>query len=137
MKDRRWSYRVIRRYVLYQVPGIVLLMLILYLLHRWAIIPLWLAWAALLLWVGKDVILFPFVWRAFDKYNREDRHPIIGTLGRAEERLTPAGYVRVRGELWKAEVVGGNRPVDKGENVRVRDVNGMVLMVEPAKEGEG
>jgi membrane protein implicated in regulation of membrane protease activity len=136
MKVRRWPYRVIRRYALIQVPGIVLLILALYLLRRWVQIPMWLAGVIVALWIVKDIVLFPFVWRAYDKYDKGDEHSIIGSRGTAEKRLAPTGYVRVGGELWRAEVVSGNPPIEKGEDVRVQGSRGMTLLVVPERNEE-
>lgn len=137
MKVQRYPKRVISRYALIQVPGIVLLVLALYLLRRWAQIPLWLAGVIVALWIVKDIVLFPFVWRAYDKHDRGDEHSIIGSRGRTEERLAPTGYVRVRGELWRAEVPGGDRHIEKGESVRVQGLRGMTLLVVPDRDEEG
>lgn len=125
------------RYALIQVPGIVALSLALFLLNRWNVISVWLALGILLAWVVKDVALFPFVWRSYDKDNRDDTHPIIGSSGIAEGRLTPDGYVRIKGELWRAETMSGARAIDPGEDVLVRGMRGMTLLVEPLGQKKG
>ncbi len=137
MKVQRYPKRVIRRYVLIQVPGIVLLMLALYLLRRWVQIPLWVAGAVVVLWVVKDIVLFPFVWRAYDKYDRGDADAMVGQRGTAEETLSPTGYVLVRGERWRAEVAEGHGSVAKGEGVRIRGLRGMTLLVEAERDEGG
>jgi membrane-bound serine protease (ClpP class) len=55
---------------------------------------------------------------------------LIGAQGRARDPLTPdaSGYVQVRGELWRATSV---RPVAPGQPIRVLDINGLTLTVEP------
>jgi membrane-bound serine protease (ClpP class) len=55
---------------------------------------------------------------------------LIGTAGRARDALEPdaIGYVFVHGELWKAK---SRMPVAAGDSIRVVDVNGLTLHVEP------
>lgn len=134
MNKRGWSARVVVRYVLVQMPAVALLGLILLLVEQWLDIPGWLAWGLLALWVAKDVILFPFVWRAYDWDSARDASSMVGARGVAEDRLAPAGYVRVRGELWQAEVTAGGPPINQGECVRVRGIRGLTLLVRPDNE---
>jgi len=62
---------------------------------------------------------------------------MIGAIGIAEEKLNPSGYIRVRGELWKAEVVGNARPIERGDGVRIQETRGLTLLVSRADhEGE-
>lgn len=131
MKKGGWSARVVVRYALLQVPGVALLVLVLIVVQRWVDLPAWFAWGIVAFWVAKDVILFPFVWRAYDS---EDTNSIIGARGIAEERLAPSGYVRLRGELWQAKVMGDGPPIDRGEAVRVRGIRGLTLLIEPNNE---
>ncbi|NIO09412.1 MAG: nodulation protein NfeD, partial [Deltaproteobacteria bacterium] len=66
----------------------------------------------------KDVVMFPFVWRYYDRPNRSGNvNSMVGVQGIVEERLAPSGYVRVHGELWQAEVVGGGPVIGRGERV--------------------
>lgn len=58
-----------------------------------------------------------------------------GALGVAESDLDPAGLVRVGGEPWSAATAGG--PISKGERVRVRRVDSVRLIVEPADRRDG
>jgi membrane protein implicated in regulation of membrane protease activity len=53
---------------------------------------------------------------------------IIGNEGVVEADLAPEGYVRVRGELWKASCADG--PLSKGDEVIITGLNGMKLTVE-------
>ena len=134
MNRRGWSARVVVRYALLQVAEVALLVLALIVVQRWVDLPAWFGWGLVALWVAKDVILFPFVWRAYDWDRPGATNSMVGTQGIAEERLAPSGYVRVRGELWQAEVMGDGPPLDRGEAVRVRGICGLTLLIEPDNE---
>jgi len=62
------------------------------------------------------------------------REWIIGEEGKAEERLSPNGTVRVRDAVWRATT---NRatPVESGGDIRVTGVDGLWLEVEPTEGG--
>jgi membrane-bound serine protease (ClpP class) len=55
---------------------------------------------------------------------------MIGKIGIATTDLKPKGEVRVVGEIWRAESVSGD--IAKGEKVRVKELRGLVIMVENA-----
>jgi membrane protein implicated in regulation of membrane protease activity len=54
---------------------------------------------------------------------------LVGTVGQVTDSCRPDGWVRVRGELWRARCPGG---ADAGDRVRVRLVDGLTVEVEPA-----
>ena len=122
------------RYTLFQVPAVVVLVLILLLARRWVDIPAWFFWGLVALWVAKDVILFPFTWRAYERKDVRRANSMIGARGIAEDRLAPSGYIRVHGELWQGEVMEGCSPIDRGEGVRVRKIRKLTLLVQPENE---
>ena len=134
MNERGWSARVLLRYTLFQVPAVAGLILILMLVRRWVDMPAWFVWGLIVIWVAKDVIMFPFVWRGYDRDRIRDANSMIGVRGIAKDRLAPSGYIRVHGELWQAEVVGGGSPIDRGQGVRVRGLRGLTLLVQPDNE---
>ena len=55
-----WSARTLLRYILLQLPGWILMLLLLMLLDRWVGLSNWLIAIVFACWVGKDVIMFPF-----------------------------------------------------------------------------
>ena len=57
---------------------------------------------------------------------------MIGELGEVVEDVAPDGVVRIRGALWRARV---NRatPVTAGDQVRVAEIDGLWLEVEPVE----
>ena len=135
-KEPRWSARVVLRYTLLQLPAIALLVFVLLFIQRWVNIPPWVFWGSLTFWVAKDVILFPFVWRAYDWDRSGKQNAMVGAWGTTRERLAPSGYILVRGELWQAEVEGGGPPIERGERIKVQGMRGLTLLVTPADKEE-
>jgi membrane-bound ClpP family serine protease len=127
------SLPVLTRYTLLQLPGIALAILVSTLLRKWFQIPLWTCWAIALLWVLKDAVLYPFVWRAYDARSKEG-HEFVGLSGKAGERLDPSGYIFVKGETWKAVLEKGSPAVEKGEEVKVVAREGLTLVVQAEKD---
>lgn len=132
MKKRRWTARAAARYAILQIPALLLLLLVLILADRWVDLPGWVIGVPAGLWLLKDIALFPFVWRAYDK--EEATRCMIGARGLAISPLSPSGHVRVQGELWRAEVLGKGPPIAKGRRVVVRDVAGLRLVVDVCEE---
>jgi len=109
----------------------VILVLILFVLHRWVDLSLWFYIGLVSLWVVKYILGFIFVWPAYDRPRPGDVKSLIGTEGIAEERLDPSGYIRVHGEFWRAEVVGKTVPIEKGQTVLIEKACGLTLLVKP------
>jgi membrane-bound ClpP family serine protease len=80
--------------------------------------------------VLKDIALFPFVWSAYDKGSAEATRSMIGARGLAMSPLSPTGYIRVQGELWRAEAMGKGPPIGKGRRVVVRGISELKLIVQ-------
>lgn len=92
-----------------------------------------LAWLLLGLFVVKDLVLFPFVRRAYEPSSGGGARALVGRIAVASDPLAPAGYVRLGGELWRAELRSGD-PAAAGARLRVVDVRGLTLMVERFEE---
>ncbi len=121
--------RIYLRYLLLTIPGVVILFLVLMIVEHWVAMPAWLFWALIILWLAKEVIIFPFVWQAHDPNRPGLSRTMIGAHGIVKERLDPAGYIQVGGELWKAEPIETHPPIEKGERVRVLKMQGLKLFV--------
>lgn len=122
--------KVLTRYLLLQVPGWALLLLVMVALRAWRGLPVWLVVAVVAAWIAKDFVLYPFVKSAYDPAQaRSPADLLVGARGIAEQDLDPEGYVRIRGELWAATC--GTGFVKHGEAVRVSRVDRMRLIVEP------
>lgn len=123
---------VVRRYVLIQLLGFVAFVGFLILLRIWIGIPVWLLIVLCVLWIAKDVALFPFVWQAYDWGSGQKTSPMVGMEGYALSELDPEGYVEVRGERWKAQRKPGENQLRTGDKIRVVDMAGLKLIVEHA-----
>ena len=131
MLSKEAKRRIVLRYALYQIPDVAIFVLILFVLHQWVGLSLGLFIGLVSLWMVKYVFVFSFVWRAYDKPRPGDVTSLIGTEGIAEEHLDPSGYIRVHGELWRAEVIGKTIPIEKGQTVRIERACGLTLLVKP------
>lgn len=59
---------------------------------------------------------------------------LVGLTGEARGDINPEGGVFVKGTLWRGRTVGEHIPA--GTKVRVRDVDGLILRVEPEPEDD-
>jgi len=131
---RRWSTQALAKYILLQLPIIVLLTIFLFVIRQWVDLPPWLIVGIIALWTIKDIAMFPVVWRAYDQSRPGDATSIVGVRGTVTERLAPSGYVQIRGELWRAEVMQGGKPIEKGKRVLVVGIEGLTLLVRPEEK---
>lgn len=121
-------------YVLLQVPDIILAGLVLAVLYQWA--GLSYAWAvgAFVVWVVKDIAMYPLVRGVFAP-SRTGPEAFIGARGVVADALAPLGYVTLNGELWRAESLRPQQAVPVGAPVVVRAVHGLTFLVEPETPG--
>jgi len=122
--------KVIIKYTLLHVAELVALAAALVLAGHYFALPTWLTITILVLWIVKDIVLFPKVRRA---YLVDDNRPVkqlMGLEATVTVGLDPVGYVRVRGELWRAEISDPRFPAKKGEKTKVVDAKGTTLVVE-------
>lgn len=131
MNKRIWSRYVLLKYSLMQLPELIMLILILILLQYWMNIPAWAVWTVTFIWIIKDIILFPFVWRA---YQKGDLNSVVGSKGKAVDRLSPTGYVKIKNELWRAKVFKSDSVIEKDDNVTVERLDGLTLIVQAEKK---
>jgi membrane protein implicated in regulation of membrane protease activity len=122
--------RTFARYLLFQIPELILLALLLWLLLDRNMISLWAARGLFFLWIIKDLAVYPLVRRAYEASTRTGTAQLIGTKGVAQEPLNPEGYVRINGELWKARTDPSNQPIGANTVVRVTAATGMTLIVQ-------
>jgi membrane protein implicated in regulation of membrane protease activity len=128
------NHKIIIRYALLQIPELILIIIGLNLVRIWVDLADWFFWIIILVMVIKDIILFPFLWRAYDWDNPKNRNSLLGVRGIARERLTPNGYIFINGELWMAEPTDKGIIIEKDEPVIVTGVQGLTLFVKSAEE---
>lgn len=130
MSERRKIPRAIYfRYILLNIPEFAAMILILIVIQYWVVIPVWLLWSIIGFWILKDVVLFPFIWRAYDWDPAGRSRSMIGERGVAREKLAPAGYIQIHGERWRAEKIGEGPPIEEGQPVHVKKMEGLTLFV--------
>lgn len=130
--------RTLAKYVALQVPGWAAVSLVAYLLWRFWELPVWAAALLVALLLVKDALVYPFLRHAYeDSPSRMvGAEALLGQTGTSDGPLEPVGWVRVRGERWRGELVGGASSLDSGRRVVVRAVRGLRVQVEPASEQE-
>ena len=130
MERRGWSVRVVLRYALIQVPFTALVTVVLIWVRKWVDLPIWFICGLIAFLVIKDIVLFPFVWRAYDPDSPGLTNTMEGARGIALNDLHPSGYVEIGAERWQAEVIEGSPPIRRGQAVRVREIQGLTLIVQ-------
>ncbi len=123
------------RYTAFQVPGWIIAAGGGWWIHRWLDVPVWVASGVLVVWVIKDYALFPFLRSAYELDHRLPIERLIGERGHATDQLSPTGYVRVRGELWRARTSGQDTGISRGDPVEVTGVDGTTLLVKSGVVG--
>jgi membrane-bound ClpP family serine protease len=131
MLSKEAKRRIVQRYALYQIPDMAILVLILFVLHQWVGLSLGLFIGLVSPWMVKYVLVFSFVWRAYDKPRIGDVTSLIGIQGIAEELLDPSGYNRGHSELWQAELIGKTMAIRKRQVVLIERAYGLTLLVKP------
>ena len=131
MPLRLWT-KGFRQYLLLQLPDIVVAGVVLSVLHRWAGLPVWAAIVLFFLWVVKDIAPYPWYRDIFERRATTGPESLIGAKGIAVEDLNPVGYVRLNGELWRAEAKGGQL-LPAGTEVVVHELRGLTLGVMDAR----
>ncbi len=120
------------RYLLYQIPGWVVVLGAALVLYRWGVLPGWAGALLVVGWLIKDAALYPLLRTAYEIDTRSAIERLIGLRGVAVEPLAPQGYVRVRGELWRSEATTGDPAIRRGHPVTVHAVRDTTLIVRPA-----
>jgi membrane-bound ClpP family serine protease len=132
-----WSRGVLAKYWALQLPATALLIVVLLGAAERFAWPQWVVWTIVVLWVAKDALLYPLLWRSYDPSDPAALpYPIESAKGIALGSIDPSGLVRVWGEVWSAELARGARRIEKGETVRVNTRQGLTLLVEPQEDGK-
>jgi membrane-bound ClpP family serine protease len=116
------------RYLLLQTPSWILAATAGVAVSRLVGLPVWVGVLVLGLVVIKDLALFPALRVAFGPSSHLPWP--IGERGHTVEPLEPAGYVRVNGELWRAEARQSATGIAAGQPIVVQGACGLTLLVE-------
>jgi len=123
------------RYAVSQIPGWLLIALLLFgLVHFLGLSPA-AAGLGLALWMLKDALLYPLLRRSYELHPHVPAEHLLGASAIAQEDLAPEGYVRVGSELWRARLRDPGARVAVGAALRVREARNLVLVVEPESDG--
>ena len=130
---RTGTLRVFGRYLVFQVPGWIIVGATLMAAIRWWKLAEIVAGLLMALFVTKALVLFPFVRKAYEPSSGEGVRALVGCSAIARDALTPSGYVRVGSELWRAVLrEGGSAPA--GSELRVVALSGLTLIVDLVEE---
>ncbi len=139
--ERERRRQRLRRYVLFQIPGTLIVAAVLF----WAVSAGFLsrpvALALMLAWVLKDTVLYRVVAIAYEPDGAVP-DPLLGARGVVLRALDPSGYVRIGPERWRAVATGG-AAIPEGAGVRVHGRRELTLEVvaesdpEPLPESPG
>lgn len=112
------------------LKGAILGLFVLWLLPMWGInIPTWWFILIVVAFLTYETITFRLDEKAQQKQPEIGAEALVGRRGRTITPLTPAGYVRVDGELWHALSVDTN--TNKGEDIVVVELDRLTLLVAP------
>lgn len=124
------------RYWLLQVPGWVVLGAALYLAHRWLGLSSPAALLLLALWFVKDLLFYPLLARHYEPREPMPHVSLVGRKAISREVLGPSasasGYIELNGELWRARPTEDGPPIEAGEIVEIRGLDGLTLLVRRA-----
>jgi len=84
---QKGSARVLMKYLLLQIPMLSLVIVVLFLAQRYMGLPAWVAWGGSVLWLAKDMLMFPLVRLAYHNKNPNTAYWMSGIQGRAVEML--------------------------------------------------
>jgi membrane protein implicated in regulation of membrane protease activity len=121
------------RYLRFQAPGALVLATALAAAAHYGVVAGPTAAGLLLLWIVKDLALYPLLKRAYEPSGHGYPARLVGSRGKASQKLDPKGYVVVAGELWRAEVSAEDRPIAAGETILVTGAVGTRLLVRRAQ----
>ncbi len=121
-----------KKYLLFQLPGVGLAIVVLAGLTQIWELPVAAAILLFALWVAKDLALFPFLKVAYEPSGTSVSGPdsVLGNTGIAQQDLDPEGYVKIGSELWRACAAKKTVVIANGAPVRVVRMRNLTVVVE-------
>ncbi len=127
--NRGWTSRIVVRYSLLQLPALFLLVIGLFIASGFIDLPYWVFLILLVSWITKDIVLFPFVWQAYDTRDRNKFAQLVGKNGVIVVTPDPIGTVLINGEFWQAKLKNPVIKLSKGTAVQVVNCQNLILTV--------
>ena len=126
----RMQVKPLTRYVLLQIFGWASVLLVVLLLLRWGWINTTAAVVVVVLWLVKDVLLYPLYLPALTVESAVSPgvEAMVGRAGHCRTEVNGRGMVEVQGESWLARSADGTR-IAPGLRVEVVGHDGLVLHV--------
>jgi membrane-bound ClpP family serine protease len=118
------------KYLLFEIPQWILLALILWVLVETTDLPVWAVQGFFIVWVLKDIAIFPLVRNAYENDAKTGTEQLIGVKATTQDRLDPEGFVRIHGVLWKARAEPADQPINRDTVVTVCAARGLTLIVQ-------
>jgi membrane protein implicated in regulation of membrane protease activity len=128
-RESQRSRRTLRKYVLFQIPGIVLVGLLLIGLRAAELLPTVTAVLFFFGWCAKDALMYRFVRSAYEPGPPHGTAALVGMRGVVVDDLDPKGSVRLGAEHWTARPAGGVSSLSRGSLIRVVSVDGFTVTV--------
>ncbi len=120
------------RYLFFQIPGWVIAALVAVGLRHWEVVPGWVSLLGFSVWVIKDLAFYPLLRSAYETHVKSGSEALIGKNGIAQSDITPEGYIRINGELWRAVAEPAGLVIAAGTDVEVLRAEGMKVVVRAA-----
>ena len=119
------------------VDEVVVVLIVFFVLRNLGVnLPLW---VLILLLVGVaafSMIFYRFIAPVLKKKPLTGRETMIGLEGKAVTPLTPEGFIKVRGEFWKASSTD-DTAINNDEEVTVVGLEGLKLLVRCKNDADG
>lgn len=131
MLERAARRKVLRKYILLQIPEMSLFGIVIWGLLHYEEITLATACILVCAWLVKDIVLFPLTRSAYEPGPAHGTDALVGAEGVVTKRIAPQGSVRLGAELWTARAAEGLAEIREGDRIQVMDVEGFTLIVVP------
>ena len=130
MPPPRMQVKPLKRYALLQILSWALVLLVVLLLLRWGWINTTAAVVVIVLWLVKDVLLYPLYLPALAAESAVSPgvEAMVGRAGHCRTEVNGRGMIEVQGERWLARSGDGTR-IAPGLRVEVVGHDGMILQV--------
>ena len=119
------------RYLLFQVPGWLVVSAVMGFLHSAAEVSATVGVGVVGFMVALDFGLYPLFRHSYTSRAQVGVEALSGTKGKVVRSLSPEGFVRVRGERWRARTLEPDGRAEEGETVEIMDARGLTLLVRP------